>query len=421
MITINYQTYGQGFNLRLRLYQNGETKYINVNKLLQGSLLKRHWNQKKQSFIPSAPFSKENNEILTRFKHKYDQKAIDWTGSLTGFMACVDGDDIAIRSKKPTMPVLFQKIVEECKKHKHDDGTVKGTYENYEKCDKRLREYCKLIHVDYASFLVEDCTSTFINKMFDWINENKNGKGLVYISKTLHAALVRADEWGWFRFDRLKGVTWAKKKLGSSQKYNTLTPAQCKRFAEMTPKELPQNPKKFLYRDFCIFLLYTGQSPCDAISLKYSDIQTIDGTDYFVFKRRKIDQKQTEPCLVPINDKMREIMNKWKTKARNGYIFPIRNEMKLRTQKTNDGDIKHFNGRLNNWLKRLGKILGCDFPLHTYTFRHTAITNYISNDVPAVYVANMMGTSVENCEKIYYNNKGDSVSRDKVLNIKLGW
>lgn len=63
MITTNYQTYGtSGFNLRLRIYQDGETRYVNVNKLLQGQLYKRHWNPKKQLFIPSAPFSKENKD-----------------------------------------------------------------------------------------------------------------------------------------------------------------------------------------------------------------------------------------------------------------------------------------------------------------------------------------------------------------------
>ena len=69
MITTNYQTYGtSGFNLRLRVYQDGETRYVTVNKLLQGQLSKRHWNQKKQLFILSAPFCEENNEAKTR-KH----------------------------------------------------------------------------------------------------------------------------------------------------------------------------------------------------------------------------------------------------------------------------------------------------------------------------------------------------------------
>ena len=49
MVTVNYQTFGQkGFNLRLRIYGGGETKYINVTKLLRGALQKRHWNKKRK-------------------------------------------------------------------------------------------------------------------------------------------------------------------------------------------------------------------------------------------------------------------------------------------------------------------------------------------------------------------------------------
>ena len=84
MVTINYQTYGKGFNLRLRLYQDGETKFINVNKNLQGNLQKKHWNQKRHCFYDSAPNSEENNRFLYEFKKHYDDLARDWHGSLGG-------------------------------------------------------------------------------------------------------------------------------------------------------------------------------------------------------------------------------------------------------------------------------------------------------------------------------------------------
>lgn len=87
MISINYQSYGsKGLNLRLRVYQEGETKYVSVNRLLKGNLLKRHWNQKKQQFSASAPFSKENNEIIMQFKQKYDKLAMEWEGVCKVFL-----------------------------------------------------------------------------------------------------------------------------------------------------------------------------------------------------------------------------------------------------------------------------------------------------------------------------------------------
>lgn len=418
MITINYQAYGTGFNLRLRLYQNGETKFVNVNKLLQGKLLKRHWNQRKQALIPSAPFSKENNEILVKFKNKYDEKAIGWEGSLTGFLDSFNAPKEEEKApQKPLMSELFVHIISLLSKSKHADGTVKGTYEGYEKVEKRLKEYCKHKHIKYASLRVEDITAEMVNSIFDWIDSKNAGKGYIYVSKMLHATMARAEKLGWYDMNKLKGVRWARKPCSSSQKYLTLTTAQCRDFMALEDAEMPKNPKSELYRDFCIFLLFTGQSPCDAISLQYSDIRVIDGVEHFIFKRRKIAEKQAVACSVPINDTMKKIMNRWKKRASDGYIFPIRNKKKLALQKTNNGDIKHFIGRLNNWLKRVAPIIGCDFPLHTYTFRHTAITNYISKGVPVLYVANMMGTSVANCEKIYYNNQGDRKSRDLVLDV----
>ena len=89
MIRINYQTFGtKGFNLRLRLYNNvtKETKFITVNKLIKGSVQKKHWNAKRQVLYPGAPFSEENNDTLVKFKKKYEDKALNWVGSLDSFL-----------------------------------------------------------------------------------------------------------------------------------------------------------------------------------------------------------------------------------------------------------------------------------------------------------------------------------------------
>lgn len=418
MISINYQSYGtKGFNLRLRVYQDGETKYLSVNHLLKGKPSKRHWNQKKQLFTASAPFSSENNRILVQFRQKYDELAIGWEGTLTGFFNSINLERKTALSNKPTLEQLFSDIINEHKRRKHSDGTVKGSYEVYEKAERRLKEYCTFKHLNYGQLLIEDITSDFINSFFGWIDTANNGKGKVYVSTMLHSVFSKADELGMIKFETLKGVKWCKKLRVSANKYRTLTTDQCNRIMALSEAELPPNRNRLLFRDFCVFLLFTGQSPCDAISLRYSDIQVVDGISHFVFRRRKISEKQVVPCSVPINAKMQEIMDRWKPLSQDGYIFPIRNKHKLATQKTNNGDIKHFVCRCNYWLKKLGKVIDCNFPLHCYTFRHTAITNYISKDIPVIYVANMMGTSVENCEKIYYNNLGDVESRNKVLKV----
>lgn len=414
MITINYQTFGnKGFQLRLRLYQSGETKFINVTKLLKGAIQKRHWNQRKQLFVPSCPFSDENNAMLVQFRQKYDEMAINWTGSVFGMIAAMDA--IPDSSENITVTGYIQVIIGRLKEKRHVDGTVKGSFEGYEKLERRLKEFCEYKKIKYSKLLVSELTANTINNLLEWVEKSRKGRGRIYISKMLHSMIMKADKDGYLNADDFRKCNWVQKVRGSSQKSNTLTEEQCKKFSQLNLDEISCSPLNELYRDFCLFILYTGQSACDAISLKYSDIKKIGGISHFVFKRRKIADKQIVPCTVPINEELDRIMLRWRHLAKDGYIFPIRNKEKLRTQGTNNGDIKHFIGKVNYWLKKVGKALGCTFSLHTYTFRHTAITHYISKGVPVIYVANMMGTSVDNCEKIYYNNQGDISSRNKVL------
>ncbi|MBD5241432.1 MAG: tyrosine-type recombinase/integrase [Barnesiella sp.] len=415
MITINYQMFGnKGFQLRLRLYQDGETKFINVTKMLKGSIQKRHWNQRKQLFIPSCPFSDENNAILVQFRQKYDEFAINWTGSVFGMVEAMK-ESAQGCTEQMTLTKFIHLIVERLGDNKHADGTIKGTFEGYLKCDRRLHEFCKARKINYSKILIKEVSPTFINDVFDWIDKTRGGKGKGYISSMLHSIIAKAEDDNYLKAEDFKKCNWHKKIKGSKQKCHTLTEEQCQKFASMDLSEVSSSKMNELYRDFCLFILYTGQSACDAISLRYSDVQNIGGISHFVFRRRKIAEKQSVPCSVPINQELDTIMRKWSKLSKDGYIFPIRNKTKIKNQTTNNGDIKHFIGKLNIWLKKVGKALGCPFPLHSYTFRHTAITHYISKGVPVIYVANMMGTSVDNCEKIYYNNQGDTSSRNKVM------
>lgn len=420
MISINYQRFGapgSPFQLRLRFYKEGETKFINVTKLLSGNIKRQHWSQKKQCFTPSCPFVEENNAILTQFKQKWQQAAMGWEGTVFGLFAHVE--QASKEKAKPTLSEYIQSVIEELKQNKHPDGTIKGSFEDYGKLDKRLAEFCAYRKICYEKILISDVTPELVNKVFSWAIHVRHKKGYRYISKTLHAVLARAAKQKHLDMSDFTNCEWCPKPRGSAYKNETLSPAQCKKFMALELSDLPKNVNSELFHDFCKFILCTGQSACDAVALKYSDIQCIGGVEHFVFKRRKIAEKQMVPCSVPISQAMKAIMKRWEKESRDGYIFPIRNKLKLETQTTNNGDIKHFVCRLNLWLKKVGKTIGCQFPLHTYTFRHTAITNYISKGVPILYVANLMGTSVENCEKIYYNNQGDKASREKLLNAMI--
>ena len=88
--------------------------------------------------------------------------------------------------------------------------------------------------------------------------------------------IAKADQDGYLKADDFKKCNWVQKAKGSSQKSNTLTEEQCKKFSQLNLDEISCSPLNELYRDFCLFILYTGQSACDAISLKYSDIRKLE-------------------------------------------------------------------------------------------------------------------------------------------------
>lgn len=413
MISINYQTYGQGLKLRLRLYQDGETKFININSGLNGNLLKRHWNVKRKCFYPSAPFSEENNRFLYEFKKKYEERAAAWGGSLSGFIESLEEKE-DVRTK-PTVHEAFRFVIEGMKERNvNPDGTISGGYEGYEKADKRFMEFCRANGIDYLGLLLEDVTPQLVDRVLAWVKAQRNKK-CMYMSASLKSLLNKSMANGWMAKRDFSSCNWEKKSTRSAKKYESLSEAQCSMFRNFPLSALPRGPHTELYRDFCLFILYTCQSVCDAVALKYSDISTINGKEHFVFKRRKIAEKQSVDCSVPINSEMKRIMRRWKGESKDGYIFPVRSKERLARNKVNNGDIKKFISKLNTWLRKVGPMLGCDFTLHSYVFRHTGITRYASQGVHPLYLANLAGTSVNNCEKIYYNNHGDTTNRDKVL------
>ena len=417
MIRVNYQAYGTGvLKLRLRIYKDGQTRYINVNKRLNGELKREHWDTKNQMLKANAPFSKENNRTLFDFKRPYEEAAEKWTGTLTSFILSFSSKGIAIVDESDkTLSDLFDFIIGEKKKEKHADGTTKGTFELYDKAERKVVRFCKAKHITYSEIKLSDINAHVIDNFLDWVEQE--GRGLTYCSVALHSILMVADKKGWFDFSKVKNCRWQTKNKRSKHKHESLTREQCERFAALTLSELPKSKHSELYKDFCLFMLSTSQSPCDAIAMQRNHIVITPSGAYLEFRRRKISEKQTVPCSVPINADMQRIINKWCEKSKDDYIFPIRNKKTMK-HPTNNYDIKKFISKLNVWLKKVGKILGLSFPLHSYVFRHTAITGWISQGVDLIYVANAAGTSVKNCETIYYNNMNDPRNHNKFLSIR---
>lgn len=91
-----------------------------------------------------------------------------------------------------------------------------------------------------------------------------------------------------------------------------------------------------------------------------------------------------------------------------GYIFPIIDDKQDKLHKVYLYQMKKFREDLNLWLFDVGKRLGFNFRLHSYIFRHTAISLAVNNGLPVAYVSSLSGTLPENIQKYYYNGYNKS-------------
>jgi integrase len=185
-----------------------------------------------------------------------------------------------------------------------------------------------------------------------------------------------------------------------TKKPDVLTPEQLKTFLNMDADKITpvyrDRKRVELYYDFCVFMFHSFFSPCDVIKLKYKDI---DRQGMIHVKRKKTHK----PVEIPVNPVMAKIIDKYRGRTKNGYIFPIMDDEKEKEYKLRDYLFKYFGIRVNVWLKHVEKELGTDYALYAYVFRHTAITFALDNNIPFSYVAMAAGTSIEMIQKHYYN------------------
>lgn len=118
--------------------------------------------------------------------------------------------------------------------------------------------------------------------------------------------------------------------------------------------------------------LCNGANIKDLLKLKYKDI----GEDTITFVRAKTERskKDLEPIVVPLIDKIEELIDKWGTKPKDpeNYVFPFLNDEL--TPKQEYGRIKKFVKKINNNVKPIAESLGISKKVTTYTARHSFST-----------------------------------------------
>ena len=126
--------------------------------------------------------------------------------------------------------------------------------------------------------------------------------------------------------------------------------------------------------------------------LTTENIVVSEGIEHIVYKREKTKNvKNMKPLIIPVTPALKDILEWFKqnTSLVGNYLLPI-------ITKDYDGEqlydhIRTRYQRLNNNLKKLGKILGIEKNLTTYVSRHTMAMTLQGNDVSRETISAVLG------------------------------
>lgn len=385
-------------SLVLRISERKDRYYKNVMHMLVGSPDLKYWDVTRERFGYRCSKHIENNEILDRFKSLYR--------NLTTEHPTLSAHQIASFYRRHTNPLNtyginahitsveeYIKVIIEREKSKPGDN-----YTFYYK----LLQKCRKVIPDFANMSFQSIDFDSCLRIANIFAKYRNYTGT---SKSFRALLGKADVDSNVEFS-LSQIGGFKFQDYNPDKYNegiqipdVLNPEDLRSFLNLDVNNLTQSYKdRFqvnLYYDFCRLMFYTFLAPCDAIRIENRNIS----------KRKTLILRRKKTCKlveIPIHPIVGEIISKYRN-SKSNYILPILSRKSSKDYKTQNYLYIRFRERLNIWLKAVGAELALDFDLHSYTFRHTAITTALNGGLPLSYVAQLTGTTPENIQRYYYN------------------
>lgn len=366
----------------LRVTKKGKLKYIDLNL----SAFDGQWNEETCRFKNDKrvnPNYELYNGLLSHYEdrkntilRKFLEERVDWT--LNQFESEFLG-----MSRQGKVYDYFMRQVENLKATKHI-----GNAKVYERTLRMLAKYDPKIKERVFSEL----DIKYINRFnLEMEKDGCCGNTRKYYLKTLRAVMNRA-----IKEHEASSRTYLFGKNGFE--IGCLEEETEKRYLQPKDLELLKNSPQtnfvlerarmlFLFSYYCY-----GMSFVDMAKLTTENIVVSEEIEHIIYKREKTKNvKNMKPLIIPVTPALKDILEWFKqnTSLVGNYLLPI-------ITKDYDGEqlydhIRTRYQRLNNNLKKLGKILGVEKNLTTYVSRHTMAMTLQGNDVSRETISAVLG------------------------------
>ena len=392
----------------LRLMFHGERKLIQTGVTIPEG----QWDAKSQSIRSTYPNFSELNRKLSDLKRKYTdirdgliRRGIDYSVS-----DVVNGDKV----KSGTSTVLVD-VLESMIRHK---GLSHNTAMAYRASVRRLGEA--------GVFKLGDISPDGVQGLCKRLKSNELSDSSVNVTMACLGSLWKygvdlgiCEGYLFSRFKSWKKYRIAENKISLTQtEMDTLLSYFLKQSVQADGIEgvwwytdeaymALMNRNSELFALCCFLLSYNlqGLAFADLVRIKSDNIKIadVDGVRYYQFTglKRKKTNKLIKDIFVEITDEINPLFHIFYTTMdkRDGYFLPV--------LQNNNGDY-HYNGDekkiseacgscsvvVNKGLRSVFKRLGITEDATFYSARHSFATNYILNGGNPIYLADLMGRSV---------------------------
>lgn len=173
---------------------------------------------------------------------------------------------------------------------------------------------------------------------------------------------------------------------------------------------IPQSGGEVKAKDYWILIyLCNGINMKDIALLKNRNINR----DTISFSRAKTEntaRKNLKPITVHLSKEIQEVMYKWKEQGEaDDYVFPILK--KGMTAQQERKTISQFIKITNKYLDRIGKAIGVEQKLTTYSARHSYATLLKRSGVPLAYISDSLGHKDIKTTENYFDGFEDNAKK----------
>ena len=375
-----------------------KSNYPRVTKVVNVTGLLADWNAKSQSFRVGSAEATAKNKILFDLKTKYYHKADDWeiegrNWSPVQLSHAFDEveqikSEVVVKSVLQMVESFEERYLEKKRiKNGHIMDSIK-TAKCYTNLKKTLIQFTsEKYNKSFSSYFFTDINEQFLLDFAFWIKEQgiKNGNrgGLTHKLRLLRAVCNHAYKMGMYGVNMDAFLC-----LGNDIKWPETT---SKAISYKTMNKIAAIDRTLLTRyeqlhlDMFLFSYYAGgMANVDVCNLTWDCIQE----DRIVYERIKFP-KTAKLILL---QKARDIMNKYKGKSFENYVFPVFSPKHTTSQKRMVR-VKEISSKVSRTLRKICKILRIKDKVTWYSARGSFISKMVDAGNNPYVVAEMAGNS----------------------------